>query len=230
MNKSSMMQWKVKQEKTLGLSKRIIEEQEDLSLLEMGLSINNTFSRPTMRSVFKDELASISYGVVKILCTRFINSFAFSSKLTPEQIGMLTVDTLESFAYESLEDVIIFFKMARSGKFGNTKRSVDSNLIYGEWCPMYLKKKSQIREDNYNEKKNSDKTENITVAQVKSSYQKYQHHKIIRERKIDAQIFVDKISKEFDKQMLEDTILEWSKDPKKDYYNKLVKKKRQYIK
>ena len=68
---------------------------------------------------------------------------------------MLTIDTLEHFSYESLEDIILFFKMARTGAFGSTKKGVDSNLIYGEWFPAYLEKKAQIRETNYTTEKSN---------------------------------------------------------------------------
>ncbi|MDB0600069.1 hypothetical protein PL373_02635 [Tenacibaculum maritimum] len=74
------------------------------------------------------------------------NSFAFATKLTDDQIDILTVDALDKFSHESLEDILLFFKMARSGKFGTTKRGVDSNLIFGEWFPMYLDLKSRERE------------------------------------------------------------------------------------
>jgi hypothetical protein len=221
---------KATQQKTIDLAKRIIKGTESLSIIEMNLRIEDTLSKPPIRSVFKGENAQISFSVVNSLCTRFINSFAFSSKLGPEQIEMLAVDTLDNFKYETLEDVILFFKMARSGKFGNTKRGVDSNLIFGEWYPMYLEKKEDIRQQLYIKNKNEQNSDVISLDSVENSYRKAQEKKEIAERKIKAQEFVDKISKDFDKQMLEDTILEWSKDPLKKYYTKLLKYKRITIK
>lgn len=196
----------------------------------MNLTIKDTLSKPAIREVFKGELGGVSFAVINVLCTRFINSFAFTTKLSPEQIETLTVDTLEAFGYESLEDVILFFKMARSGKFGNTKRSVDSNLIYGEWFPAYMEKKAKKKEDIYLENKSDRNEREVSFEGVGESYLKKGKEKALEKRIQDAKDFVDKISENFDKQMLEDTITEWSKDPKKDYYTKLLKRKRRTIK
>ncbi len=220
----------VKQEKVLGLSAQIISGEVNLAFYEMSLTIKETLTQPLIIDVFKGDAEEISFHVVNALCTRFINSFAFSSKISPEQIEVLTVDTLDAFGHESLQDIILFFKMARSGKFGNTKRSVDSNLIYGEWFPAYMDKKAKIRENIYLENKSKNKENDVSIDVVKERYLKYQKQKILDKRIQDAKDFVDNVSKNFDRQMLEDTITEWFKDSKKDYYTKLLKKKRRTIK
>jgi len=143
-------------------------------MFEMGLTIQSTFSKPNIRSVFKGETAQIGFSVVNVLVTRFINSFGFSTKLDPMQIEMITVDTLENFAYESIEDILLFFKMARSGKFGTTKRG-----------------------DKLDTKK--------------------------------VEVYVDKITKDMDRQLLEDTILDWEKDPIKKKHIHILKAKRKTV-
>ena len=194
------------------------------------MTIKDTLTKPLIKDVFKGELGAVSFAVVEYLCTRFIESFAFSTKLGPEQIQMLTVDTLEAFGYESLEDIILFLKMARSGKFGNTKRSVDSNLVYGEWFPMYMDLKARKREEIQQEKKSKEKEDLVSMEVIKKRYAKNENDRLMADRRNKAKLFVDKVSKDFDKQMLEDTIREWSKDKNKDYYTALLKKKRLIIK
>lgn len=227
--KSQQMQLIAKQQKTLDLANSIVSKECNLSILEMNLKIDDTLNKPVIRSVFKGKLAEVSFAVVNVLCTRFINSFAFTSKLTSEQIEMLTVDTLEAFGYESLEDIVLFFKMARSGKFGNTKRSVDSNLIYGEWFPMYMEKKAIAREKAYSIKKSEITKNDTSVELVKEVYKKHYDSKELEAKKQAAKRFVDKVCENFDKEMLENTIKEWEKDPKKKYYTDLLKKKRRVI-
>ena len=194
------------------------------------MTIKDTLTKPLIKDVFKGELGAVSFAVVEYLCTRFIESFAFSTKLGSEQIQMLTVDTLEAFGYESLEDIILFLKMARSGKFGNTKRSVDSNLVYGEWFPMYMDLKARKREEIQQEKKSKEKEDLVSMEVIKKRYAKNENDRLMADRRNKAKLFVDKVSKDFDKQMLEDTIREWSKDKNKDYYTALLKKKRLIIK
>lgn len=191
-------------------------------MFEMGLTIQKTFSKPTMRSVFKGDTAQIGFSVVNVLVTRFMNSFGFSTKLDPSQLEMITVDTLENFAYESLDDIVLFFKMARSGQFGTTKRGVDSNLIFGEWYPKYLEKKAELRELNYNTQKSETSRTQATDEDVKITYKKI--HDANFKRKVE--FYVDKITKDMDRQMLDDTIVDWEKDPERKPYVQLLKAKR----
>jgi hypothetical protein len=213
-------------EETLNLSKSIISGNAQMALVEMNLSIDQTFTKPNIRTVFKNENGTIGFSVVNVLVNRFINSFGFSTKLSNDQIEILTVDTLENFKYESLEDIIVFFKMARTGKFGSTKKGVDSNLIYGEWYPAYLEQKADIREQQYQKEKNALNSKKITLEDVKKTYSKHQEKNF--EKKVTA--FVERITKNIDRQILEDLITDWEKDPARKPYLKILKKKRITIK
>lgn len=194
--------------------------------MERSLTIEKTFDKPTIRSVFKGEAGTILYTVVNVLVSRFVDAFGFSTKLTDTQIEMITVDALEAFNYESLEDIVLFFKMARAGKFGTTNRGLDSNLIFGEWLPMYFEQKAILREQAYekerNERKSNPDAKNaVVVTKMRLEAQRR------RERVIK---YIDHLTKDFDKQQLEDTILSWEKDPKTKDYVELLKKKRKTIK
>ena len=194
-------------------------------MIEMGLKMEHMFFKPTMRSVFKGETAQVGFTVANVLVTRFINSFGFSTKLDPSQLEMITVDTLENFSYESLEDVILFFKMARSGHFGTTNRGVDSNLIFGEWFPKYLEKKADLREQNYQETKGQSKSEGLTYEDVKKTYAKINNNNMPKK----VQAHVDHITKDFDRQMLEDLITDWEKDKQRKPWLRILKEKRKTI-
>tara|TARA_R110002020_G_scaffold318905_10_gene534577 strand:- start:6370 stop:7014 length:645 start_codon:yes stop_codon:yes gene_type:complete len=213
-------------ERTLGLSKSIIQQESGVLVRqEMNLSIQDTFSEPNIRSVFKGDHGGVGFSVVNILVTRFIDSFAFSNKMSPDQIEMLTVDTLENFSYESLQDIILFFKMARSGKFGNTHRSPDNNLIYGEWFPKYLEQKALIREQNYDKEKNELRAKVVTTEDVKKTYSEIEKKNLHQQRLQ----YIEKITKDMDRQILEDTIVDWEKDEARKPYVKYLKMKRKTV-
>jgi hypothetical protein len=219
------MQCSPKLQKTLDLSKEIISGTANLAVMEMGLSIDNTFSEPNIRSVFKNENGQIGYSVVSVLVNRFVSSFGFSTKMSDVQIETLTIDTLDRFAYESLEDVIVFFKMARSGKLGTTNRGVDSNLIFGEWFPKYLEIKADIREENYQKEKNKLNSELVDVSKI--DYSKL----VTPQKKYEmAKEKVNEFCKGFNREQLEEAISEWSKNPKWKYYTDILKQKRKEIK
>lgn len=213
--------------KTLDLAKNIVSGSINISVLEIGLTIDKNLDKPVIRTLFKNENSQIGFSVVRILVDRFIDSFGFSNKLTATQLETLTVDTLEKFSYDSLEDIILFFKLARSGTFGATKRGVDSNLIYGEWFPLYMELKAQAREQKYiNDKKTHEKNL-ISIEDVKNSYEKIKTNNSFRDRVLN---YIDKITDGITRLELEDLIQAWSEDDQKKPYLRDLKAKRLKIK
>ena len=209
---------------TLNLSREIIEGKFNVANIEMSLSIKDCLEKPIIKTVFKQH-PEVGFGVVKVLTKRFLDSFGFSTKMNETQIDMLAVDAIENFRYESLEDVVLFFKLARQGKFGTTSRGVDSNLIFGEWFPLYLDMKSQQREEKHTSESKKLSESVLTIEDVRKSYQK---QVLSTEQKIENRI--NEITKDFDRAMLEDLIVDWQKTPEKHPYLKYLKKKRKEIK
>lgn len=228
MQKSLQTQCNQRQLKTLDLSKNIISGTASLAILEMNLSLRNTFENSNIRSVFKGENGQIGFSVVNILVKRFMESFGFATKMNETQLEVLTVDTLEKFSYESLEDIILFFKMARTGQFGSTMRGVDSNLIFGEWYPMYLELKATEREKIYQNQKIDYNKDKLTTDDVLKAYAARQntpqqiHDKQVR--------WIDEFTKDFNREQLENSISLWEKDESKKPYLRLLIMKRRDIK
>lgn len=225
-NKVLNPQYQAKLQKALDLGKSIVESSANLSVIEMGISIKDTLSKPTLRGVFKDESAQVCFAIIRVLVTRFLDSFAFSTKLNETQKDSLTVDLLEAFAYESLEDVILFLKMARSGKLGVAKKGIDSNTILGDWFPKYLEQKAIAREDNYNNEKSMRNSKSVSAEVVKNTYKRIDAKAYL----IKVQQHIDYVTKDMDRQMLEDLIVDWQNDPERRPYIDMLKRKRRTIK
>jgi len=221
-------QCNLKQLKTLDLSKNIISGTASLAVMEMNLSISKTFESPTIRSVFKGENGQIGYSVVNILVKRFMDSFGFATKMSDTQIEVLTVDTLEKFSFETLDDIILFFKMARTGKFGSTMRGVDSNLIYGEWYPMYLEFKAEEREKIHQREKLELTKNTLSIDDVHKAYDKIKNSGQKYWDKVQDRI--NEITDGFDRQQLENLISQWEKDESKGKFMHILKKKRLEVK
>lgn len=216
-----------KQLATLDLAKNIVAGSVSVSVLEIGLTVDKNLDKPVIRGLFKNENGQIGFAVVKVLVNRFIDSFGFSTKLSENQLEVLTVDTLEKFSYDSLEDIILFFKLARSGTFGTTKRGVDSNLIFGEWFPIYMEMKAEAREREYIKNKKTITESTLSIEEVKKSYEKIKPNNSFRDRVL---IYIDKITEGINRLELEDLIQAWSEDEQKKPYLRELKAKRQIIK
>jgi hypothetical protein len=211
---------------TITLSKAIVSGTAQLAPLEMNLTLSETLDQPTVRKVFSGDNATIGFSVVKVLVNRFIESFGFSTKLSESQIEILTIDTIENFKYESLQDIILFFKLARSGKFGSTKRGVDSNLIFGEWFPTYMEQKADLREQQYVKQKSEMNAQLVSIEDVKKHYEKLTEIPFVQRVKN----YVDSITKDINREQLEVLIQEWESDEQKKPYIQILKSKRRSIK
>ena len=220
------MQWKAKLQETLDLSKSIIANQGTVPMIEMSISLTTVFEKPLISSVFKNESGQIGFSVVRVLSKRFLESFGFSTKLSDIQIDTLTVDILEYFSYETLEDIILFLKMARTGKLGSTNRGVDSNLILGVWAPAYLELKSIEREKIIQKEKQEKNNETLPIESVRKAYEKLNGN-TFEKRVLD---YIDKITQNINREQLEVLILEWNNDPEKKEFIRDLKRKRLTIK
>lgn len=194
----------------------------------MGLTMKDTFQGITIRSAFREEAGQIGYSVINLLVRRFVDSFGFATKMNETQIEVLSVDTMEKFSYETLEDVILFFKMARTGQFGTTMRGVDSNLIFGDWYIKYLEIKADYREKDYEKTKAEQKTELVSLEDVRKSYHKQKNTgKKFIEKVINR---INEITEGFTRNDLENLISEWNTDPSKKEFLQYLKRKRMDIK
>ena len=73
------------------------------------------------------------------------------------QVQILAGDLYEKFKYDTLEDVILMFKMARQGDFGKVYKL--DNFEVMDWANRYLTKKSEERERILRSKKEPKKGE-----------------------------------------------------------------------
>ncbi|ROI09775.1 hypothetical protein EGI11_03185 [Chryseobacterium sp. H3056] len=83
-------------------------------------------------------------SAIFVLVKRFCNLVNVKGNLNEDQMIELSVDLYERFKCESLEDVALFFKRARSGEFAEFYR-LDTTVIM-KWVESYLDEKSEVFE------------------------------------------------------------------------------------
>ena len=71
--------------------------------------------------------------------------------LNEDQIYRISMDIVNDYPYESLEDFALMFKMARSGRFSEAYGTIDQSQIY-KWIGEYLELKAIDRENNFKNK------------------------------------------------------------------------------
>ncbi|KQT17405.1 hypothetical protein ASG31_08315 [Chryseobacterium sp. Leaf404] len=130
--------------------------------MERSLTIAKCVSAPLLinQKAGENELIKSIFLIIR----RFNDLVNVSRKLNEDQMIALAADFYERFSGESLEDVMLFFKMARNGDFGDIYR-LDSIVILA-WVPQYLEKKieafhdSRISEENARIRAENDAVQN----------------------------------------------------------------------
>src|SRR5690606_11438483 len=99
-----------------------------------------------------------------------------------------------------------------------------------DWFPKYLELKAQLREEEYQKQKGEQQAEPVTMEDVRKTYAEIaeRKQKTVTREKVEAH--VEKITRNMDRQMLDDTMRDWEKDEARKRWVRLLKAKRKTIK
>ena len=221
------MQTSLLAESTIILSraKEILSNPKGFGLVESDTDFKMCLNERNLGAVFKGEHKKIAFATIEFLVLRFVDSFGFSTQVSESRIETLITDFYDNFKGESLSDIVLFLKMSRNGYFGTTHRGLDSNLIFGDWFPKYMMLKSEEREKQYMKQKKEQIKPEITIEEVRRSYEK---HNASMLQKVNN--YVDKITEGITRDELEILITEWRNDVERSKYIRLLLNKRTFIK
>ena len=96
-------------------------------------------------------------------------TFKHSDRMEIDVATKLATDLYEFFRYESLEDVALMLKMARTGQLGTGYGRLDSDTLFSVFVPKYLDIKAEEREREHKRNKH-----NFSKVQMSDeSYKKF---------------------------------------------------------
>jgi len=209
------------------LSYLVNKSNGSLALFESDLTIEKALNGTSLLKLSKSIEKINVITAITYLTIRLADNFNVGKKFTTDQSAVMALDLFEVFGYETLEDVVLMFKYARQGKIGDGKDfKLDSQTVFHKWIPDYLNLKAEFRENEHKKIKSD-----AIAIKVNDEYFKKRKENIQEKQKIEKIIsFVDKITKDIDRQMLEDLIVDWTKDPVRKPYLNILTKKRLIIK
>ena len=117
---------------------------KELIKIEQSLSIKNTVDSPALLCNNADQKAIMIQQIIRII-NYFLTFVNVNQKPEGIQIQVLAGDLYDKFKYDTLDDVILFFKYARQGNYGAIKFKLDSSDILA-WVPLYMDIKAEERE------------------------------------------------------------------------------------
>lgn len=146
------------------------EKLMEVADLELSLTISKCLALPTIYEMSQQSSRRNVLIVIRTLILMSAKSFKFAEKMDEETATLLTTDLYSYFKFESLEDVVLMLKMARTGQLGSGKGRLDSDTLFNIFIPNYLLFKADEREKIYLRQKNSNKSEVISPE----AYEKFE--------------------------------------------------------
>lgn len=216
---------------TMQLLSCLVERNDaKLVVLEKNISLQ-TAIEGTKLSKLERQIGD--FGIITTICyllNRFNTNFNVGKKLTGEQSALLASDIVEKYSYETIEDVVLMLKMVRQGIIGDGKDyKLDGQNVMTKWFPEYLEKKYEAFE-RQKQKEQSELNNTNSDNAVEQYYAKIRRKKALKEKEEKMRAEIDLMVKDMDRQILEDTILDWSKKTEMFPYLDYLKQQRQKVK
>ncbi len=131
------------------------ENNIELVAIESNLTIAKAMQGTHLRKV-KEEIGTIqTITAITALVLRQKDFFNVKGNINQSQAATIAGDLLEIFGYETIEDIVMMFKMARQGQIGEKVWKLDTDTIFNQWVPAYMDLKSQEREKMHKKTKES---------------------------------------------------------------------------
>ena len=205
-----------------------------LIIFEKNLTLSNAIDGTKLIKIQKEIGEINTITAICYLLNRFNATFNVGKSLTQQQSALLASDIVEKYPYETIEDVVLMLKQVRQGIIGDGKDyKLDGQNVLGKdkWFDQYLDRKyaevEKITKQKSIEltKQLDDKNHPVTLY-----YTKLRKEKAQKEKDEKVKLEIDLMVKVMDRQMLENTILEWSNKPEMKPYLDYLKRKRKIIK
>lgn len=111
--------------------------------IESRITLKSCLHADSLRKTYKSDPTGTIAAVIAIIdqYSRSLNTY---KEISQYQLHQMSIDIIDRFKHESLNDVILLFKYAREGRFGFRARFDSSVMV--EWIPHYMELKAIERE------------------------------------------------------------------------------------
>lgn len=210
----------------------VSQDQVKLLILEKNMNLQKAIDGTKINKLEKTLGEINMVKVVTYLLMRFSESFNVGKNITNTQAPLIAIDIIEKYPYETIEDLVLLLKQVRQGIIGDGKDyKLDGQNILNKWFPEYLEKK-YIEFERIKKQENfiSESENELKKNAVQQFYDKKKKQKLEKERGKKMRSDIDEMVKYMDRQMLEDTIADWTKKEEMKPYLDYLRSKRLVIK
>jgi len=203
-----------------------------LLVFEKNLSLSHAIDGTKLKKLEKTvgEIGTIT--AICYLLNRFNANFNVGKSLSQTQSALLAADIVNKYPYETIEDVVLMLKQVRQGVLGDGKDyKLDGQNVLAKWFPEYLDKKyiefERIKKEEAKNVSNELDGKNHPVFQF---YAKRRAEKVRIEKEEKMKLEIDEMVNNMDRQILEDTIVDWENKPEMKPFLDYLRRKRLVVK
>lgn len=124
-----------------------IVEYGKYKALERGLTVKDTLKLPIVQNISRRLGEAEVMKLLYIVVEEGVRPFKVVHKMDQRDIIDFCSDYMDIHRTETLEDLVIFFKKARAGAYGEAFNRLDGPTLL-DWFKVYLEEKAQAREDH----------------------------------------------------------------------------------
>ena len=130
------------------------------AIVERNLSIEKAAKGDSLKKIAKqvgerDMLITLS-GIIM----RSIDSMNISRNMTEDQAVEAASILMDKFGHDTVEDIILMLRKAKRGELGENYQRIDIQVLCG-WMSQHLEEKAAYLEKQHQNKKHSDKGDNL---------------------------------------------------------------------
>lgn len=206
-------------------------DEVGLIVFEKNLSLSSAIDGTKLRKLEKSVGEINTITAICYLLNRFNANFNVGKSLTQQQSALLASDIVEKYPYETIEDVVLMLKQVRQGIIGDGKDyKLDGQNVLAKWFPEYLEKKYIEFERQKKKENTTEKESEIRSNAVHQFYEKRKSEKARKEKETQMHQEIDEMVQNMDRQMLEDTIVDWERKPELQPFLNYLRKQRLVVK
>ena len=131
---------------------------------QMSLASVLTDSHTPIKFIARDHGMQKTVDAMARVVETNLQFFKAKHKISGIEITVFASDFCTKYPFESFERVLLFFKLARTGEFGDHMHSLDSMKLF-EWYGKFMDRVMDMQEANHNRQKLNDPLQIVTGKQ-----------------------------------------------------------------
>lgn len=140
------------------------EAQQALIKQQANMNIAKALKGVVLQKLMNAESQNMVAKAIFVITKLGTQQFNVKQNMSDAQLSAFSIDFTQKHPFETIEDLIMMFKMARTGSFQKHYQMIDGVVLF-QWFDEYLQRKDEHRLHIHREKKQEHNDEELPKEQ-----------------------------------------------------------------